>query len=86
MSNVMRLSDLARFFFGPGRSWEHRLILARIALTIVAIASLLACLESSWSRYAAPFAWLFFLVFLASVVYQFRRRWKELKCRDAKEQ
>jgi phosphatidylglycerophosphate synthase len=75
----MRPADLWRFFFGPGERWEYRLVAARIAVVVAAILVVYALLHSSWKQYAALLVWPLFALFVASVIYQWVRRWRHLR-------
>jgi predicted PurR-regulated permease PerM len=68
-----------RFFFGRGERWEHRLVAVRIAVVVAVILLVVALLQSPLKHYTAVVVWPLFAAFVVSVIYQWVRRWRELK-------
>ena len=68
-----------RFFLGRSERWEHRHVAVRIAVVVAAILLVLALLQSPWKHYAALVVWPLFAIFVVSIIYQWVRRWRELK-------
>lgn len=70
--------SLVTFVFGPSRRWEYLLVMVRLAVMALAIAGIGLLLSSPWKRYAGVVFLSLLIAVLASVVYQYRRRWREL--------
>jgi hypothetical protein len=75
----MRVRDVAVLVFGKTRRWEVKLVAARIIIIAAVTAGLYMLLNSGFKRYAYPLGWLLVAVVVASIGYQFVRRWREFK-------
>jgi hypothetical protein len=75
----MYFRGFVSFFFKGTRRWEFKLVAARIVIIAIATGCLYLLLNSGFKQYAYPLAWLLFVVVIASIGYQFVRRWRDFK-------
>jgi hypothetical protein len=73
------LARLGRFFSAPCKRWESTLIRVRIVLVVALVIGTFPLLNSSLAQHAGMVFWGCFFLLLASIVYQFGRRWNETK-------
>ena len=74
----MSIRRLTEFLFGAGERWEYRLVAVRIVVIAAVIFGMYLLITSDFKQYAAVAFWLFVVAVIGSIVYQYRRRWKEL--------
>ena len=75
----MSIRRTTELLFGAGERWEYRLVAARIIVIAAVVAGMYLLITSDFKQYAAIAFWLFVVAVIGSVIYQFRRRWKELR-------
>jgi hypothetical protein len=75
----MQIREVLSFFFKRTKRWEVKLVAARIVFIAAATAGVYLLLSSDYKRYAYVLGWLLVTAVVASIGYQFVRRWKEFK-------
>jgi Flp pilus assembly protein TadB len=66
-----------RSVFGMAPRWEVRLIFWRLVTVACALGAVFAVITSPWKALAGPLVSILFIVVVASIVYQWVRRYRE---------
>ena len=71
------MKRIASFVFGRAQAWERRLVLTRIVLIATMTLVLYGMMHSPWKSLVAPLFWVFAVLVVASIAYQYIRRSRE---------